>query len=119
MARVRWMSSEDIENAQQELERLRAAHRQIRDLLTLIQELTSRVVRSESAAELFRNAFPTLLPCVPFDIAVAVMIEQNLELHIATRGGAESLVDEQLMHHIRETLASHIPVSFETTEIVV
>ncbi|HJQ40991.1 MAG TPA: sensor domain-containing diguanylate cyclase [Thermoanaerobaculia bacterium] len=85
----------------------------------MIQELTSRVIRSESPAMLFSGAFPTLIPYVPFDVAVVVMLEQNLDLFIATREGMEALVDERLMANIRETLARHIPVSFDTTEIVV
>src|SRR6185436_8897586 len=109
----------DDEQTDNELARLRAEHRQISDLLALIQELTSRVIRSESAAELFSGAFPTLQPCVPFDVAVAVMVEQNLEVYIATRAGAEGLVSDRLMARIRRTLAQHIHVSFESTEIVV
>lgn len=89
------------------------------NLLALIQELTSRVDRSESATELFSRAFPTLLPYVPFDVAVAVMLEQNLDLYIATRQGMDTLVDEHLMTTIRKTLAKHIRVSFESTEIIV
>jgi diguanylate cyclase (GGDEF)-like protein len=107
------------DDVQRELARLRAEHRQISDLLSLIQELTSRVVGSESAADLFSAAFPTLFKCVPFDVAVAVMLEQNLDLYVSTRAGAESLVDEQLIARIRQTLATLIPVSFESTEVIV
>ncbi|HUP61156.1 MAG TPA: GGDEF domain-containing protein [Thermoanaerobaculia bacterium] len=102
-----------------ELARLRAEHRQISDLLTLIQELTTAVIRSESAADLFSGAFHTLLRCVPFDVAVAVMLEQNLDLYIATRAGDESLVSDRLIARIRENLGTMIPVSFESTEVVV
>src|SRR6185503_7569719 len=96
-----------------------AEHRQVSDLLSLIQELTSRVIRSESAAELFNGAFPTLLRCLPFDVAVAVMFEQNLDLYVATREGADALVSDRLVTRIRETLAHLIPVSFEATDVVV
>lgn len=113
------MASDEVDKTEQELARLRAEHRQISDLLSLIQELTSRVVRSESARELFEGAFPVLLPCVAFDVAVAVMVEQNLDLYIATREGAEALASDRLIARIRETLAAMIPVSFATTEIVV
>jgi len=113
------MPLDDTENTQQELARLRAEHRKISDLLALIQELTSRVVRSDTRADLFAGAFPILLSIIPFDVAVAVMLEQNLDLYIATRENAESLVDERLMTRIRQTLQRHIPVSFEGTEIVV
>jgi len=108
--------ADDVQN---ELARLRAEHRQITDLLSLIQELTSRVVRAESAADLFNEAFPTLFKCVLFDVAVAVMLEQNLDLYVSTRAGAESLVSDDLISRIRQTLGRVIPVSFETTEVIV
>ncbi len=109
--------SED--GTKEELARLRAEHRQISDLLVLIQELTSRAVRSESGGELFSRAFPTLFRCVPFDVGVAVMLEQNLELYITTREGAESLVSDRLVENIRETLEKQIPLSFASTEVIV
>src|SRR5215213_1235504 len=109
--------SED--RTKEELARLQAEHRQINDLLVLIQELTSRAVRSESAGELFSRAFPTLFRCVAFDVGVAVMLEQNLELYISTREGSESLVNDLLIGHIRSRLEKQIPVSFASTEVIV
>jgi len=111
------MSEEDSINA--ELARLRAEHRQVSDLLALIQELTSRAVRSESVADLFSRAYATLLRCVPFDVGVGVMIEQNLDLFIVTRENTDSFVNDRLVARIRETLEQVIPVSFANTEIVV
>src|SRR5688572_25462110 len=102
-----------------ELARLRAEHRQVKDLLVLIQELTSGAVRSESVGDLFSRAFPTLLRCLSFDVGVAVMLEQNLDLYIATRENAQSLVSDQLVMRLRRTLENVIPVSFATTEVVV
>ena len=103
----------------EELARLRAEHRQITDLLALIQELTSTVVRSESIGDLFGRAFATLFRCVPFDAAAAVMIEQHLDLFVSTRAGCESLLSETLIAKIRAALDRLIPVSFATTEIFV
>lgn len=102
-----------------ELTRLRAEHRQISDLLALIQELTSTVVRSESVGDLFARAYATLFQCVPFDVAAAVMLEQNLDLYVSTRAGADALVDDDLIAKIRRSLEALIPVSFATTEVVV
>ncbi|HVE70910.1 MAG TPA: GGDEF domain-containing protein [Thermoanaerobaculia bacterium] len=102
-----------------ELARLRAEHRQLSDLLSLIQELTSTVVRSESVGDLFSRAFATLVRCVPFDVGAAVMLEQHLDLYVSTREGARELVSDELVSIIRFTLESLIPVSFSTTEIVV
>lgn len=108
----------EVEN-RDELARLRAEHRQLSDLLSLIQELTSRVVRSESVGDLFARAFSTLHRCIPFDAGVGVMIEQNLDLYVSTRHGADALVSDALIAKIRRTLESLIPVSFETTEVLV
>jgi diguanylate cyclase (GGDEF)-like protein len=107
------------EGTSAELARLRAEHRQVTDLLELIQELTSKAVRSESVGDLFSRAFPTLFRCLEFDVGVAVMVEQNLDLYISTRDGAEALLDDQLVQRIRRTLERVIPVSFATTEVVV
>jgi diguanylate cyclase (GGDEF)-like protein len=102
-----------------ELSRLREEQRQVHDLVVLIQELTSRAVRSESASELFSRAFHTLLDCVPFDLGVAVLLEQNLDLYVATREGADSLLSDALVARIRTMLEERIPVSFATTEVIV
>jgi diguanylate cyclase (GGDEF)-like protein len=91
----------------------------LRDLLALIQELTSTVVRSESVGDLFARAFATLGRCVPFDVAAAVMLEQNLDLYLSSRANAEALIDDALIGRIRGTLETLIPVSFATTEVVV
>ncbi len=107
------------EKTTEELARLRAEHRQISDLLVLIQELTSRAVRSESGGDLFSRAFPTLFRCLPFDAGVCVMLEQNLELYISTREGAESLVSDHLVAKLRATLERQIPLSFASTEVIV
>lgn len=103
-----------------ELSRLRAEHRQIRDLLVLIQELTSRAAHSESAADLFSRAFHTLAGCIPFDAGVVVLIEQNLDLYVATRDGANGLVSDRMVEQLRVLLEQKkMPVLFQTTEIVI
>jgi diguanylate cyclase (GGDEF)-like protein len=107
------------EGMRAELARLRAEHRQVRELLVLIQELTSRAVRSESVGDLFSRAFPTLFRCLPFDVGVGVMLEQNLDLYISTRQGADALISDRLVADIRRTLEAVIPLSFATTEVVV
>lgn len=102
-----------------ELSRLRAENRQVSDLLTLIQELTSRALRSESAAELFSRAFPTLFRAVPFDVGAVVLIEQNLDLYLATSEQGSGLVSDALVNRVRASLETIIPVSFATTDVIV
>lgn len=93
--------------------------RQISDIVQLIQQLTSRGLRAENHAALFDGAFAALCDCLPFDCGVAVMLEQNLDLHISTRAGSESLVDEALILRIRNTLQTLIPASFTATDVIV
>jgi diguanylate cyclase (GGDEF)-like protein len=94
-------------------------HRHISDIVALIQELTSRGFRSDSLGDLFDGAFAALCCCVEFDVGVAIMLEQNLDLYISTRDGSEALVTDELVSRIRETLQALIPVSFATTDVVV
>lgn len=92
--------------------------RQLSDVLALIQELTGQGIQSESIGALFTTAFRVLFRSLPFDIAIAVMLEQNLDLYIVTRSGSEGLVSDRLVETIRNILQRLIP-SFATTDVVV
>jgi len=92
---------------------------QIADLLALIRDLTEPATHAESAAELFSASFRALDCCVRFDLGAAVMLEQNLDLYVVTRGGAESLVNDRLIASIRKMLGASIPASFAGTDVVV
>ncbi|HEX2062226.1 MAG TPA: GGDEF domain-containing protein, partial [Thermoanaerobaculia bacterium] len=81
--------------------------------------LTSHAVRSESVVDLLTRAFASLFRCVHFDAGVAVMLEQNLDLYISTREGADALVSDELVAKIRASLEKLIPVSFAATEVMV
>ena len=91
----------------------------ISDVVALIQELTGRAIECDSTADLFSTAFKTLFPSVNFDVAVAVLVEQNLALYIFTREGMQPLVTEELITRVRETLHLLLPVSFANTDVVV
>lgn len=88
-------------------------------LLRLIQDLSSRVLDSESLSDLFDTAFAALFDCVPFDVAAAVMPQQNIDLYIVTRRGAEQLADQRLLTAVKRTMMRLIPVSLTNAEIVV
>lgn len=91
----------------------------IGDLLALIQNLTTRVIRAESVADLFVRGFRTLFEVVSYDIAVAVTLEQNLDLYIVCRSSAQSMVGEPLIDRIRAALETLTNVSFASTDVVV
>jgi len=96
-----------------------AGGRRTRDLLVLIQQLAAQVSGADSPADLLPRAFHTLFTVVPFDVGIAVMIEQDLDLHITTRAAAAGLVSDALIVRVRETLQELIPVSFAASEVVV
>ncbi|GAC1400377.1 MAG: hypothetical protein NVSMB68_15350 [Thermoanaerobaculia bacterium] len=91
---------------------------QLAGVLTLVQDLTG-LAHSESAAELFSHAFSTLARTIPFDVGVAVMVEQNLDLYISSRADAGKHVTEKLVARVRDVLQSVIPTEFTKLEIVV
>ncbi len=100
-------------------ERVRSDRRQISDLLALIQKLTTEVIRAESLSALFELGFRALFDVVPFDVAVAALIEQNLDLHVSTRQGAHSRIGDPLIARIRMALQKRTRVSFDTTDVIV
>jgi diguanylate cyclase (GGDEF)-like protein len=88
-------------------------------VLRLVQELTRRATHSESAADLFGAAFHTLFECVPFDVAAAVLLEDDLELYIATRQGAEGAIGDRLITTLRALLATVVPVDYTAADVMV
>ena len=90
---------------------------QIRSVLTLIRDLSG--TRPGSVAELFTQSFAALHATMPFDIGAAVMLETNLDLHIVTREGFESLVNDRFIQEVRLRLQNLIPASFTGGDIIV
>ena len=80
-------------------------------VLSLIRDLTGEPMLAATVPELFGASFAALGECVPFDVAAAVMIEQNLDLHVVTQHGAE--LSEPVIERIRTRLHAMIPISAE------
>jgi diguanylate cyclase (GGDEF)-like protein len=91
----------------------------IAGVLSLIRELIGPATRADNIADLFVSSFGALDHAIDFDLAAAVMIEQNLDLYVVTREGAGSLIGSPLIDSIRRTLETMIPVSFAATDVVV
>jgi diguanylate cyclase (GGDEF)-like protein len=91
----------------------------IAGVLSLIRELIGPATRADNVADLFVSSFRALDHAIDFDLAAAVMIEQNLDLYIVTREGAGSLVGPPLIDSLRRTLEIMIQVSFAATDVVV
>lgn len=91
----------------------------IAGVLSLIRELIGPATRADNIADLFVSSFGALDHAIDFDLAAAVMIEQNLDLYVVTREGAGSLVGSPLIDSLRRTLETMIPISFAATDVVV
>lgn len=91
---------------------------QLEGVLTLVKDL-SALIHSDSTADLFGHAFHTLAKAIPFDVGVAVMLEQNLDLYISARAAAGTHVGQPLIDRVRSVLKHVIPVSFTTAEMIV
>ena len=91
---------------------------QLAGVLTLVKDLAA-VIHSDSTAELFGQSFHTLASAVPFDVGVAVMLEQNLDVYISARPAASKLIGQPLIDRVRGVLKNVIPVSFTGAEIIV
>lgn len=88
-------------------------------VLRLVQDLTSRAIRCQSATDLLGAAFHTLFDCVAFDVAVAVLLEQQLDLYIATRRGAEGAVGEPMITRLRQLLETLVPSALAGADLMV
>jgi diguanylate cyclase (GGDEF)-like protein len=89
------------------------------DLLIYLQELTEVIIRSRSLADLFQAAFDSLAGMVEFDLAVAVMLEQNLDAYVSRRASAGKVFNERLEQQIRDVLQQQLPTSLLSTDMVV
>jgi diguanylate cyclase (GGDEF)-like protein len=91
----------------------------IAGVLSLIRELTGPATRADNIADLFVSSFRALDHAIDFDLAAAVMLEQNLDLYVVTREGAASLIGPPLIESLRRTLETMIPVSFAAADVIV
>ena len=87
--------------------------------LSLIRELSIKATRAESAADLFPRSFGIFHEVLPFDMAAAVMLESNLDLHVVTREGLGTLVNDRFVENVRGQLQRIIPAQFTAGDVVV
>ena len=90
----------------------------VRGILEYLRTLTAAIGKSSSIPDLFRAAFRHLSEQMPFDLAVAVTVEQNLHIYVSRRENGVHLIDERLVEEMKTILASHLAVSFDSTDVV-
>ena len=85
----------------------------------LVEELARDLTGCSSADDLFGTAFRILYGSLRFDVGVAVIVEQTLDLYIAGRPAARTFSDERLFTSVRNLAEKVIPSPFGTSDIVV
>lgn len=89
------------------------------DLMQFLHRLADSIAGVGTVSQLFDLAFRELSELVPIDLAVGVMLEQNLNLFLSRRPETRHLDEMELMSRIRASLTSATDVNFESTEAVV
>jgi diguanylate cyclase (GGDEF)-like protein len=84
-----------------------------------IQELTRVMTRSRHVADLMRASFATLATVVPFDLAAAVILEQNIDVYVTRRAGIEDPLSDRFAVEVRRTMQSLLDVAFGETDLLV
>jgi diguanylate cyclase (GGDEF)-like protein len=92
---------------------------QARDLMAFLYRFANSIVGLGSVSELFDTAFRMLADRFRVDIAVGVMLEQNLNLYLSRSSSARRIDELELMDRIRQSLHRQTGVSFDTTEAIV
>jgi diguanylate cyclase (GGDEF)-like protein len=87
--------------------------------IDFIQELTRVMTRSRNIAELMRSSFATLASVVPFDVAAAVILEQNIDVYVTRRAGLEEPLSDRFGEGIRGSMQTVLDVAFGETDVVV
>lgn len=87
--------------------------------MQFLHRLADSISGVGSVAQLFDQTFRELSGLVQFDLAVGVMLEQNLNMFLSRRPEARRLDERRLMDRIRSSLTSETMVNFESTEAMV
>jgi diguanylate cyclase (GGDEF)-like protein len=87
--------------------------------MAFLYRFANSIVGLGSVSKLFDTAFRMLADRFRIDLAVGVMIEQNLNLYLSRNPSARRIDELELMNRIRGSLYQRTSVSFETTEAIV
>jgi diguanylate cyclase (GGDEF)-like protein len=87
--------------------------------LSFLNNLSDAAQQRRTVADLFRSSFTTLYDAIPYDLGVAVLLEQNLDVYVTRREGIEDPLSDQFADQVKETLRRLLDVSFGETDLVI
>ncbi|HSN68861.1 MAG TPA: hypothetical protein VLV48_06430, partial [Thermoanaerobaculia bacterium] len=111
--------------AREELERARGrlieAHEafELDSRIDFLQELTRVMSASRNIAGLIRSSFATLGTVVPFDVAAAVILEQNIDVYVTRRARLEDPLSDRFASEVRKAMQKVLDVAFGETDLLV
>lgn len=87
--------------------------------IDFIQELTRGMTRSRNIADLTRSSFATLASVVPYDLAAAVILEQNIDVYVSRRAQLEDPLSDRFPGEIKRAMQKILDVEFGETDLLV
>ncbi|HVR43183.1 MAG TPA: GGDEF domain-containing protein [Thermoanaerobaculia bacterium] len=87
--------------------------------LYFIREVTRVITGSRTLADLFRSSFAELWKVAEFDLAVAVILEQNLDVYLTRRDGLEDPLSGRFATEVKEAMKRVLDVSVGETDLIV
>lgn len=87
--------------------------------LDFVQDLTRVMTQSRNIADLMRASFATLARALEFDIAVAVLLEQNIDTYVTRRPGVEEPVSARFGIEVKRAMQSVLDVAFGETDLLI
>jgi len=87
--------------------------------LSFLNNLSEAAQQRRTVADLFRSSFTILYDAIPYDLGVAVLLEQNLDVYVTRREGVEDPLSDRFADQVKETMHELLDVSFGETDLVI
>ena len=87
--------------------------------LSFLNNLSDAAQQRRTVADLFRSSFTTLYDAIPYDLGVAVLLEQNLDVYVTRRQAVEDPLSDRFADQVKETMHELLDVSFGETDLVI
>lgn len=108
-----------VEIPRLELERLRAEYNEISGLLSYLQDLTRTIIKSHKVADLFQLAFQSLSVTIDFDVALAALLEQQLDVYVSRGRSSGNIISDAMIDQVRSAMQTHLSMPLTATDVMI
>ena len=113
------VAREQLEATRERLINPRESAFELDSRIDFIQELTRVMGGSRTIDGLVRSSFATLGTVVPFDVAAAVILEQNIDVYVTRRIRLEDPLSDRFASEVRRAMQKVLDVTFGETDLLV